>query len=263
MKTIRNFPIIGAAIAQVLAALITVVVTMTLIGRVDAGTLLWTGLIAQGVMAAALTRALKLPVWWQWIGLCFPVAVYLALRSGDLPAWPFGVGFVLLYLFFSNTARERVPLYLTNRRTAGALLSLMQQRGAKRFIDLGSGMGGVVRALDGDGRKARGVETAPMVWLLSALMSKLTGCGRILRQDIWSTDISGEDIVYAFLSPEPMPSLYAKARAEMKPGSLLVSNSFAVPGIAADETWELPDRRKTKLFLYKMNEPDPEPGAQQ
>jgi hypothetical protein len=115
-------------------------------------------------------------------------------------------------------------------------------------------MGGVVRALDGEGRAARGVETAPMVWLLSALMSRLTGRGRILRQDIWSTDLSGEDLVYAFLSTEPMPALFDKARAEMKPGSLLVSNSFPVPSIDADEVWELSDRRRTKLYLYEIKE---------
>ena len=149
-----------------------------------------------------------------------------------------------------------MPLYLTNRLTTGALLSLMQQRGAKRFVDLGSGLGGVVRALDGGGRQARGVESAPMVWFVSFVLSKIQGRGQILRQDIWSTDISDDDIVYAFLSPEPMPQLYEKAGREMKPGSLLVSNSFAVPGVDATEIWELADRRKTRLYLYEMNQPD-------
>jgi hypothetical protein len=40
----------------------------------------------------------------------------------------------------------------------------------------------------------------------------------------------------------------------MKPGSLLVSNSFPVPSIDADEVWELSDRRKTKLYLYEIKE---------
>ncbi|PWV99149.1 hypothetical protein DFR52_104441 [Hoeflea marina] len=270
MKSIRHYPIIGAIIAQLLAALLVIAAAVAVAGAAEPSTLLWAGLGVQGVLAAALTRAFGLPSWWIWIGLGFPLAVYMALRAGDLPAWPFGIGFVLLYLVFSNTARERVPLYLSNRKTAAALLSLMQQRGALRFTDLGSGMGGVVRALDGEGRSALGVETAPMVWLLSALMSKATGRGRILRQDIWPTDLSGEDLVYAFLSPEPMPRLYAKAQAEMRPGSLLVSNSFAVPGVAADEIWEVADRRRTRLFLYEMGKPpegprhenDPDPTAQ-
>ena len=254
MKIIRTYPIIGAAIAQIVAAVIVIGFGAAFAEVLGASGLFWGGLLLQGTIAALVTRLLGLQIWWMWIGFLFPGALALALNAGDLPAWPFGVGFVVLYLFFSNTARERVPLYLTNRATIEALQGLMQQRGATRFIDLGSGMGGVVRALDGEGREVTGVETAPMVWLLSSCLSKLIRRGRILRQDIWSTDLSGHDIVYAFLSTEPMPALYEKARGEMKPGSLLVSNSFPVPGIAASEIWELADRRKTRLYLYEMGE---------
>ncbi len=255
MKFIRSYPIIGAIVAQLVAGAFVFAVLLVLASTLDAKTLFWIALVLQALGAAVVTKLLGLPVWWIWIGLCFPAAMALALNVGDLPAWPFGIGFVLLYLFFSNTARDRVPLYLTNRATTEALLSLMRQRSARRFIDLGSGLGGVVRELDGEGRQASGVETAPMVWLVSNLLSKIQGRGRILRQDIWTADIAGEDIVYAFLSPEPMPALYDKAKREMKPGSLLVSNSFAVPGVEASEIWELSDRRKTRLYLYEMNEP--------
>jgi len=256
MNAIRSYPIIGAVIAQFVAGVIVIAISMGLADWLEPGSLFWGGLAVQSVVAALVTKFLGLPVWWVWISLCFPSALILALNAGDLPAWPFGAGFVVLYLVFSNTARERVPLYLTNRPTTDALLSLMRQRGAIRFTDLGSGLGGVVRALDGEGRRAAGVESAPMVWLVSAVLSKLQGRGQILRQDIWSTDISDEDIVYVFLSPEPMPQLYEKAQREMKPGSLLVSNSFAVPDVEASEIWELADRRKTRLYLYDMNKPD-------
>ncbi|MEM5472384.1 hypothetical protein WNZ14_11660 [Hoeflea sp. AS60] len=256
MNSIRSYPIIGAIIAQIAAGVIVIAMGLALAAVLDARILVWGGLIVQSLAAAIVTRLLGLPIWWVWIGLCFPAAMALALNVGDLPAWPFGVGFVVLYLFFSNTARERVPLYLTNQPTTDALLSLMQQRGAKRFTDLGSGLGGVVRSLDGDGRQARGVESAPMVWLVSVILSKIQRRGQIVRQDIWTTDIAGEDIVYVFLSTEPMPALYEKAKREMKPGSLLVSNSFAVPGIKPAEIWELSDRRKTRLYLYEMNTPD-------
>lgn len=256
MNPVRSYPIIGAALAQLAAGVMVVALSAVLAGRLDASSLFWGGLIVQSVGAAAVTKLLGMPVWWVWISLCFPAALVLAINAGDLPAWPFGIGFVVLYLVFSNTARERVPLYLTNRQTTGALLSLMQQHGAKRFIDLGSGLGGVVRALDGEDRQASGVESAPMVWFVSVVLSKIERRGQILRQDIWSADISDADIVYAFLSPEPMLQLFDKARREMKPGSLLVSNSFAVPGVDATEIWELADLRKTRLYLYEMNQPD-------
>ena len=49
---------------------------------------------------------------------------------------------------------------------------------------------------------------------------------------MWSIDLSGHDIVYAYLSPAPMPLLWEKARREMRAGSLLVSFRFVVPGVA-------------------------------
>ncbi|WP_420409763.1 hypothetical protein [Hoeflea sp.] len=254
MTAFRTYPILGAVAAQLAGLAALVLVRAGLETQVGAQAAFWSGLAVQSGVAALATRLLGLPVWWVLIGAAFPLALAAGLNFGELPAWPFGIAFVLIYLFFSNTARDRVPLYLSNRKTAQALLDLMRQRGARRFLDLGSGMGGVVRALDGDGRVARGVETAPMVWLMSALLSRLTGRGRILRQDIWTTDLAKEDLVYAFLSTEPMAALYDKARSGMKPGSLLVSNSFPVPSVKPDEVWELPDRRRTKLYLYEIRD---------
>lgn len=256
MNFLRATPILGALLAQALAALVVAGLLQALLPSLSArfgiDPILWAALALQALLSACLTRALGLAVWWQWIALAFPFAMAAALAAGSLPAWPFGLAFLLLYLFFSNTARERVPLYLTNRPTIEALRKLMREHGGTRFIDLGSGLGGVVRGLSGDGRKAEGYETAPMAFLISAVLSKLTGRGAIHRRDIWSADITDADLVYVFLSPEPMPAIHAKASREMKPGSLLVSNSFAIPGLDADEIWDLSDRRKTRLFLYRI-----------
>jgi hypothetical protein len=256
MHFLRATPILGALLAQALAALVLAGLLQALLpelaGRFGIAPVIGAALVLQALLSAGLTRALGLAVWWQWIALAFPFAVALALAAGSLPAWPFGLAFLLLYLFFSNTARERVPLYLSNRATIEALGRLMRERSASHFIDLGSGLGGVVRGIAGDGRKAEGYETAPMAFLISAILSKLTGRGQIYRRDIWSADITEADLVYVFLSPEPMPMVHDKARREMKPGSLLVSNSFAIPGLDADEIWDLSDRRKTRLYLYAM-----------
>ncbi|MGE6740110.1 hypothetical protein ACQKGC_07525 [Allorhizobium pseudoryzae] len=252
MAILRRIPILAAGLAQILAAAVGLVVTVSLAGTMDAGLLRGLALVLQCGVAFALTLLFRLPRWWLWIAVLFPLALQIGLSLDNLPAWPFGVAFVALALVFSNTARERVPLYLTNRATAEALAALMTEKTATRVIDLGSGLGGVVRALDGDGRVARGVETAPLSWLVSWCLSKVSGHGTILRQDLWATDLSQEDVVYAFLSPEPMPELWEKARREMKAGSHLVSNSFAVPGVEPDEVWELSDRRRTHLFIYAI-----------
>jgi hypothetical protein len=47
-----------------------------------------------------------------------------------------------------------------------------------------------------------------------------------------------------------MPRLWEKARTEMKPGALLVSNSFVIPDIEPERTIDVPGRRTTRLFCY-------------
>jgi hypothetical protein len=160
--------------------------------------------------------------------LLFPVALALALNAGEMPAWPFGVGFVVLYLFFSNTARERVPLYLSNKLTTDALLSLMHQRSAaalyrsrfgSRRCGAGAGRGGAACAWRGIG--ADGLAGVCRSCRKSSGGDRL--CGRTSGQPtcpvrkIWSMPSC---------RPSRCRQLFDKARTEMKSGSLLVSNSF-------------------------------------
>jgi hypothetical protein len=49
-----------------------------------------------------------------------------------------------------------------------------------------------------------------------------------------------------------MPRLWEKARAEMRPGSLLVSSSFPVPDTPPEQVVEVADRRGTRLYCYRM-----------
>jgi hypothetical protein len=70
--------------------------------------------------------------------------------------------------------------------------------------------------------------------------------------DFWKTNLAEFDVVYAFLSPVPMPALWEKACLEMRKGSVLVSNSFVIPNVKAKRVIEVGDRRKTRLYVYVL-----------
>jgi hypothetical protein len=74
----------------------------------------------------------------------------------------------------------------------------------------------------------------------------------VQRRDFMQVDLSGYDVVYAFLSPAPMPQLWAKARREMRPGSLFVSLAFAVPGVAPERVIDVSERERHTLYVWRM-----------
>ncbi len=213
-------------------------------------------LAVQGIIAARLgERLFRLPRWWIPIQMAMPPAAALA-SSLAVPAWIYLAAFAILTLVFWNAARSRVPLYLTNDTTVMALAALLPLRPGARFVDLGHGFGGTVIDLARvrPDMRIEGIESAPLPFLVSWARRLLTGPvnAHMIYGDFWNRSLAPYDVVYAFLSPAPMSALRDKARREMTPGSLLISNSFQIEDRAAYEVKTLDDGRRTRLYLYKM-----------
>ena len=187
--------------------------------------------------------------WWLVIHALFLPGVLLALRFDIAPYW-YLAAFALSWLIFGNVARSRIPLYLSNRQALQQLGERLPQ-GAS-MLDIGAGTGTVLAWLDRQRPDLRltGVELAWLPWLM--------GCWRLPRSAVWlhgdyrELDFSVYDGVYAYLSSAAMPELWQKARAEMRPGALLISNTFAVPGQIPDEIVELNDWKGGKLLIWRM-----------
>ena len=208
--------------------------------------------VLQGVCAAAVSQVMGSPRWWLLIHCSFLPAVALAGRLEIAPAW-YLAAFFLLLLIYWRTDRSRVPLYLSNATTAAALLQLMPQN-ACRFVDLGCGDGGLLRRLAQTRRDCSfvGIEHAPLPWLWGKLATLSLPNVEIRYGDFWPLNLAPFDMVYAFLSPVPMARLMEKARAEMRPGTMMISNSFLVPGAPAESTVDVADRRATRLYCYRI-----------
>lgn len=61
-----------------------------------------------------------------------------------------------------------------------------------------------------------------------------------------------------------MPALWRKACAEMRPDALLISNSFEVPGIEAQESLPVDDWRHSRLLIWRPGanaQPDGRPAS--
>lgn len=207
----------------------------------------------QGGFAAGTSLALKSDRWWLPIHLLFSPALVLTNGLHLDPRWFLGA-FVLLALVYWSSFRTQVPLYLSNRITAQALLELLPNDKNLDVMDLGCGTGGLLRnlALERPLMRFEGIETAPLPWLVALLTTRSLANCHIKHGDFWQHSLASYGLVYAFLSPVPMSRLWAKACQEMSPGTLLVSNSFAIPNVQAERILSVADKRQTQLYIYRI-----------
>jgi hypothetical protein len=206
--------------------------------------------LLQGGLAMIFSRLLGLPTWWQAINLLFSPLVWLTLGSGIDPRW-YLLGLILLTATSLGSLLTRVPLYLSSRRAVEEVARRLPDRTGIRIIDLGCGWGGLLKglAVERIGMRLYGVEMAPLNWLVSRL--RLTGRADIRLGSLWQENLADYDVVYAYLSPAPMARLWGKVQQEMRPGSLFISNSFAVPDVAPDEEVELDDLNESRLLVWR------------
>jgi len=206
----------------------------------------------QGIGAAILSYWRRLPWWWLPIQAAFPAALALA---GTL-RWPpeiFLAGFVMLLAMYWSTFRTRVPFYPSGPAAWRAIASVLPQDVPVRLIDIGSGLGGAALYLarcrpDCD---ISGIELAPLPWAVSFLRARLAANRpRFLRGDYMNVDLASYDVVFAYLSTAAMPALWVKAIGEMRPGTLLLSHEFSIPGVAPHITCEMPDGRS--LYGWRL-----------
>jgi hypothetical protein len=245
-------PIVIALLMQVAGAALTVGVAYLL---APSGIVLRPIVAAgiTGVLAALLGHLAGLDPWWRWIQLLFVPGAVLA-SSAALPRWVWIALFAVLAVTYWTTFRTQVPLYLSSRKVRAALVPLLP-RGSFTFMDVGSGLGGVLTDLASERPDGQyhGIESAPVPWLLSWLRIRL-GLRRNCHAhwgSLWNSDLSGYDVVFAYLSPVPMAALWDKVQREMRPGTTFISNTFEVSARAPDQQVQVDDLHHSTLFVWR------------
>lgn len=212
-------------------------------------------LAIQGGVAVFIGLLFGLHKWWGGVQIILPFAAFYS-QYLQAPAWLWLLLFALVFLVYKNSVRSGVPLYLSNTTTWRTLVDLLPVKKGIKIIDLGGGLGGTGLFMGKNRPDAEilSIESAPIPAAISKIRRTLSGLKNVEMRygDFWDIDLSAYKVVYAFLSPVPMERLYKKVKAELKPGSLFISNSFDVPNVQADEILELPDGRKTKLHLWRF-----------
>lgn len=205
-----------------------------------------------GLTAASFSHYAGLARWWLVIQSCFAPALVLMLTL-DIPPGFFMAGFLILLTVYGSTYRTQVPLYLSSHKIWNALQDFLPEQRFS-FIDLGSGLGGVLTHL-ARSRPAghyTGVESAPLPLLMSWLRIRgLCNC-EVHWGSLWNCNLAEHDVVFAYLSPVPMERLWHKARSEMRPGTVFISSTFAIPEQTPHQTVTVDDLHHSTLLIWRM-----------
>ncbi len=175
--------------------------------------------------------------------------------------WLYAVVFILL-ASAAYAAVHGAPWVPTRRRDVARVLRLLDAKPGQTVYELGCGDGRVSVAIARQTcAKVVGVELSLAQWLAASIRgvvyratpsykegdSAARGSLRFCLADAFSVDLSGADAVYLFLMPETYAKLRPKFERELKPGAVVVSYVWPIPGWTPAER----DHREGTEDLYR------------
>jgi hypothetical protein len=167
------------------------------------------------------------------------------------------VGLAILSVVLPTLWTRASPLP-TSGAARATLLAMLPLTVDGPVYDLGSGWGGLARALARRYPRSPviGFEVSPLPWAWSRLRQALRGSANLTFRfgDFHNADLSGAALVVCYLPGPAMEKLKPKLEAELKPGAMVASNTFALRGWDPAEVRTAPDAHASQVYLYRVGD---------
>jgi hypothetical protein len=170
----------------------------------------------------------------------------------------FLLGAVLLAigLIFTSTLRTATPPLPTSALVRETLLAMLPETVDGPVYELGSGWDGLARTLARRYPSApvRGFEVSVLPWFVPRVFLGVSGPENLSLtcKNSHATDLSDAALVVCYLTGPAMEKLRPKLEAELPPGTLVASNTFAFHGWQAIDTQTAPDMYKSQVYLHRV-----------
>lgn len=156
---------------------------------------------------------------------------------------------VVFYIFQTYTRKFGAPWVPTPYKIIRKMLVMADVKPRDIVYDLGSGDGRVIiEAARSFGAKAVGIEIDPLRFLWTKAKIFFLGLSNkvdVLFGNFFKINISDANIVTIYLLPDTNVKLIDKFVKELRPGTRIVSNTFALPGFKMINQDE-----KLKIYVY-------------
>jgi trans-aconitate methyltransferase len=143
----------------------------------------------------------------------------------------------------------------TSRAKIAAFIEEVPMRAGQTLVDLGCGDGRVLReAQKRYGVHTIGYEINPVAYLKARLFSFGLHKIKIRRENFWEADLAGADVVFCYLYPDVMIKLAAKLTTDLKPGTVVASSNFSLPGFVPSRVLRLESNGyNDPMYIYHLN----------
>ena len=154
---------------------------------------------------------------------------------------------------------KKVPYVRSENQSIETVLKNINPKKGQTLYDFGAGDGKFLNQFNKKfpDVKTVGFEKSPGPYLWAKLLSvlRLKRNYKILLKNFYKTDISETDYIYCFLYPHYMKNLIPKFESELKPGAIVISNTFPIKKWTPIKTIPLKNAKPTsnwgKIFIYQ------------
>jgi precorrin-6B methylase 2 len=136
-----------------------------------------------------------------------------------------------------------MPYVPTSKDIAEKMVEVAEFTGNEITFDLGAGDGAILiaAARKHPGIRATGVEISPVVWLVGKLRILFSRQRvRFVLGNALKTDLREADVVFLYALPRFLELIRPKLDHELRPGTRVISHSFAFPEKQPSRTLQVP-----------------------
>lgn len=144
----------------------------------------------------------------------------------------FQLGFAVLLFYMCLSFVIGAPFVPSTKSVANEMVTLAHIKPGDTIYDLGSGDGRILFLAAALGANAWGYEINPYLVLYTNIRRMFSPHRQqvlVRWKNFWGADIRDADVVFVYLIPWHMKRLEKQLSVMLKPGSLVVSNSFIFP----------------------------------
>lgn len=189
-----------------------------------------------------------------WFLLCYNSGEFTG-RSSLLPLFFIGVSLCLSISIVVWAIKNGIGPTITSPRQKRCLLASLPEDVKGNVFDLGSGWGTLAISLARrlPGCQVIGYENSPVPYFFSKGLQLLLRFPNLQfsKQDILRVPLHEASLIVCYLYPGAMKKLKPKFEEELRPGTVVITNTFAVPGWNPVNTFFTEDVYRSKIYLYR------------